>query len=289
MSSRNLLNLILMIIVIGLVLVVIYKPGKEDKVKRITSLDKNNVTDISIKRTGKKSIRLVKKDNVWRMLEPYKLKANKIKVESLLDLLNYKYHTRYAMEGLDAKKFGLDIPRTTLTYNKTEKFEFGTTEPINRYRYIRYNNTLYLTDDYFYYRILGKATDFLDHALIEDNKKIKKIELPGLTLTLKDAKWEASPRPEKYNNDRANELIEHWQLTHGIEIVDYPPAKGTGQVRVYLNNDKPIHFDIFTINDEFYLGRKDLGIAYKLAKEKRRDLLQLPPPIETQATGAKKK
>jgi hypothetical protein len=282
-SSRNLLNLFLLIIVITLVLIVIFKPGKDEEIRQITSLEKDLVTEIKIERTGKQPIHFELKDNEWYMLEPYQLEANKIKVESLLDLLDYKYHTRYDMVELDAKKFGLDKPRATLTFNKLDKFEFGTTETLNNYRYIRYQDMLYLTNDYFYHRILGNPTTFLDHALIDNDKKITKLALPGLTLTLNNGKWEATPEPENYNNDRANELIDHWRHTHGIEIVTYPPAKGTGQIKIFFDDNSQIGFDIFTLNDEFYLGRKDLNIAYKLAREKRRDLLRLPPAIEAAA------
>ncbi len=283
LSSRNLLNLVLVGIVVALVLVVVYEPGKEDESSRlISTLDIAKVTEISIERIGNPSINLSLIDNQWQMQTPYAMKANKIKVESLLDLLAYNYHARYDMAELDAKQYGLDIPRTTITFNKEHKFEFGTTEPLKKHRYIRYQNTLYLADDFYYYRILGAATTFLDHALLDEKQKITKIELPGLTLSLKDAMWEANPKPEKYSNDQANELIEHWKLSHAIEMLAYPPAKGTGQVRIYLDNNKePVRFDIFSLNDEFYLGRKDLNIAYKLANEQRRYLLQLPPAIDT--------
>lgn len=284
-SPRNLLNLVLILVVISLVLVVIYKPGKEEKPNtKLTQIDLASVTTIKIERTGTQPISFLLEGKDWQMLTPFAMKANKIKVESLLDLLMYDYRARYDMADLDEKKYGLDIPRTSITFNEEYKFEFGSTEPLNKYRYIRYQNTLYLTDDYYYHRILGSAMSFLDHALINNKKKIVKIELPGLTLTLKDAKWQAKPAPKKYSNDQANELIDHWTHSHAIEMLSYPPIKGTGQVRVYFEGVKtPIRFDIFTLNNEFYLGRKDLNITYKLANEKRRDLLQLPPAINTDA------
>lgn len=285
LSKRNLINLTLALIVIALVLVVIYKPGKEQTSTKIIQIDTSTITSIKIERVGTQAISFLLEDNDWQMLVPFSMKTNKIKVESLLDLLEYNYHARYDIADLDIKKYGLDTPRTTITFNEEHKFEFGSTEPINKYRYIRYRDTLYLTDDFYYHRILGAATSFLDHALIDKKYKITKIELPGLTLTLKDAKWEVKPKPKKYSNDQANELVDHWKLSHAIEINSYPPVKGTGQVRVYLEGIKaPIHFDIFTFNDEFYLGRKDLNITYKLANEKRRDLLQLPPPIAADAS-----
>jgi len=285
-SPRNLLNLVLALIVITLIVIVVYKPGKEETNTRIIQIDTNSVTSIKIERVGTQAISFLLEDKDWQMLVPFAMKANKIKVESLLDILEYNYHARYDMVGLDAKQYGLDTPRTTITFNEEHKLEFGITEPLNKYRYIRYQDTLYLTDDFYYHRILSSATSFLDHALINKKYKITKIELPSLTLTLKDTKWEARPKPKKYSNDQANELIDHWTLSHAIEIHSYPPARGTGQVRVHVAGRKePIQFDVFTFNDEFFLGRKDLNITYKLAAEKRRDLLQLPPPISADTSN----
>ena len=285
LSPRNLLNLVLLLVVVALILVVVYKPGKEEEENRkLSTLDKAAITEIIIERTGNPKIQLGKTNNQWHMYTPYIVRANNIKIESLLDLVEYQYHGRYEMAELDPKEYGLDKPRTTITFNGEYKFEFGTTEPINKYRYIRYQDTLYLTDDYYYHRVLGKSTSFLDHALLDKEIKINKIEIPGLTLSMDNDRWNANPRPKKFSHDQANELIDHWKHSHGIEILDYPPARGTGQVRIYTENKPaPLRFDIFNINDEFYLGRADLKIAYKLAKEKRRDLLTLPPPIETPA------
>lgn len=286
LSKRGLINIGLAVAVIVLIGVLIYKPGKQDESEKIiTAIDKATIKTISIQRTGNPDISFILDDKGWHMVKPHAIKANKIKLESLLDLLNYKYHARYDLAGLDKKKYGLDKPRTTITFNNNYKFEFGTTESINKHRYIRYQNQLYLTDDYYYHRVLGKPTSFLDHALLATDNNITRIDLPGLSLTMQDGKWLAKPRPKQFSNDQANELIDHWKHAHAIEMVDYPPVRGTGTVLVYINKrSTPVRFDIFSFNDEFYLGREDLKIAYKLEREKRRDLLKLPPPIINNTT-----
>ena len=129
LSKRNLINLVLAVVVITLVLVVIYKPGKEETNTKIIKIDTSPVTSIKIERVGTQATSFLLEDKDWHMVEPYAMKANKIKVESLLDLLQYNYHARYDIADLDVKKYGLDIPRTTITFNKEHKFEFGSTEP----------------------------------------------------------------------------------------------------------------------------------------------------------------
>jgi len=285
MSKRALLNLTLLCVVIALALVVFYKPGKDKPANtKLTDFENSDIQLIQLDRTGNPTIKFKRVDKTWHMTEPYTLKANSITVEALLDLLAYNHHGQYDMAELDPKTYGLDLPRASITFNEKYKFDFGTTETLNKYRYIRYNNKLNLTDDYYYHRILGAATSFLDHALLPENSQIENLIIPGLKLTQQDGTWQANPSPSKFSNDRANELAENWQHAHGNEITQYDPAKEKASAKVIIQlkgNDAAITYDILTIDNEFYLGRADLKIKYKLAKEKRRDLLQLPAALNT--------
>lgn len=283
MLSRSRLNLLLVLIVIVLAIVVIYKPGKEKPTNtRLSEVDKATITHIQLSRTGQKTIRFEKHGKDWFMTEPYALKANTINVEALLDLLAYNHHGQYDINKLDLATYGLDKPRASIVFNNNLKFEFGGTESLNRYRYILFNHTLNLTDDYYYHRLLGTPVSFLDHALLPTRAKITSLSIPGLTLTQDKGHWTITPAVDKFSNDRANELVDNWQHAHGNEITEYDHSKHQkqGQVRIGLQDqDSPLVFDILTINNTFYLARPDLNIKYQMATEKRRDLLQLPVPL----------
>ena len=287
-TSKSKLNIALLIAVGFLVLIIVYKPGKDPEDKyQISKLDRSEVNHIRLERIEAETIEFSKVDGKWNMLSPYTLAATQINVESLLDLLNYNYHAVFDKNKIDLKKYDLDIPRATIIYNKQQRFDFGSTEELNKYRYLGHNDKMYVVNDYFHHRILGSATSFLEHALLPKGQTIVLIKFQHLSLKLNDGTWLATPEPENYSNDQANALIEKWQTAHAAGILKYDKEKykdGTtiGNIAIDLENeDKSLLFKLIKYENTYYLVRADLKIMYKLNKEQRRDLLQLPPPIAT--------
>ena len=284
MLPKTKINIALSITVVLLVMIVIYKPGKDSADKyKLLNIDKTSINHIRLERRGEEPVEFIKQDKDWLMTSPYALGTNQITVESLLDLLDYHYHAKYNVNKVELKNYKLDKPHASIIYNKQHRFEFGSAEPLNKYRYVHFNKNLYLTEDYFHHRILGAATSFLDHALIEKDLIIEKIKLPNLSLSLNDGSWTATPEPEKFSNDQANELADNWKHAHATDMTKYENIKSSAQVSLFFkDNPTPLIFEIITKEDQFYLARTDINVLYKLANEKRRDLLQLPPIISAE-------
>jgi hypothetical protein len=282
MSPRNRLNLLLLAVIGILVLFVIYEPGVEKQPEKILgSLDKNSIRKISIKRLATKDVVLVKKDNQWVMQAPYSLPANDFKVESLLDLPGSNYEASYVLEGLDLKKYGLDKPRASITFNDKLTYEFGGTESLKNRRYIRNNNTLYLANDVFYHRLSLNETDYLDHSLLPGNHTIDKLVLPSFSMQLEDGKWKITPAPQDYSNDQANELIESWKLSQAITISPLEKKPGTQKIEIYTDaNSQPVIFHVVKTDDALFLLRPDIGLQFELGIDKAKELLELPPKVE---------
>ena len=282
MSKRNLLNLILLGIVAILILVVVYEPGVEEKAKpRLATLDKTTINKITLERTGQRPLTLEKHDGNWMMQTPFQIRANKIKAESLLALVEQETFAQYPLKDLDVKSYGLDIPRASITFNDKERFDFGGTEPLNKRRYVRYHDTLYVINDYFYYQLMSPVTMFVDHKLLPQSDHITKLVLPALSLTLKDGTWQLHPKSDGQSNEQANELIENWKLTHAMQISDYDGKSAKQSAEVYLDNqDTPITFHILLDKEHFYLARPDLGLKYEIARDKANELFKLPSKID---------
>ena len=282
MSSRNLLNLLLLAVIAILVLFVIYEPGVEKQPEKILrSVDKNTINKITIKRLATKDVVLVKKAKQWVMQSPYKLPANEYKIEELLQLPASSYEASYNLDDLELKKYGLDKPRASITYNDQLTFEFGGTESLKHRRYIRHDNKLYVASDIFYHRMSLNETDYLDHSLLPGISSIKKLVLPTFTMTLEAGKWRITPAAADYSNDQANELIENWKLSQAISINPADKQTGKQKVEVYPEGDRdPIIFYLVKNENDLLLVRPDVGLQYELAIDKQKDLLELPPKVE---------
>jgi hypothetical protein len=290
MSSRNLLNLILLVVIAVLVVIVVYKPGKKvEPVVKLTKLTKDDVNKIAISRPGAKRVVLQKKDGKWQMLEPYAMPANQYKVEAVTDIVAAKSAAQYPIKDLNLKQYGLDKPRITVVFNDKNKLEFGGTDPLKHQRYIRYQDTLHLIVDRYYYNLSVPAAEYVEHKLLADNASITKLVLPTLTLTRQGDKWQSQPAVQELSNDQVNELLDNWTGAHATDLLDYKAGNAKEQAQVYLKGqDKPLVFDIIHGKHNISLGRTDLGLQYQFTEEIGKGLLTLPTKIKADLPKADK-
>lgn len=285
MSSRNFLNLVLLIVVATLVLVVIYKPGKKvTPVVKLTDLKRSAINKIEISRYGStKKVVLMKHGETWQMLEPYKVSANTIKVDAVTELAETTANASYPIKaGQDLKQYGLDKPQVTVLLNDKVKLEFGTIEPLKFQRYIREDNTLYLTFDGSFSNLDVPPSEFVDHVMLPELSTIEKLDLPKLSLSPEGHAWKATPPVKDLSNDRVNELFSKWMNAVASEVLPYTPAKVSEQAKVYLKGQaQPLVFDVLYEEHAISFGRADLGLKYKFTEETGTPLLALPPKIDT--------
>lgn len=281
MSTRNLINLLLLVVVAVLIAVVVYEPGKQVKPAiKLTELQRTAVDKIAINRLGTPAIVLEKHDTKWQMLEPYAMPANQTEADSLTEIVSAPSLAQYPLKDQDLKPYGLDQPRVTIVFNAKDKLEFGGNEPLNHQRYVRVGDTLHVITDRFYYNLSRPATDYVEHALLVEKPVITKLVLPNLTLAEHDGKWEAVPAIKDLSRDQVNELLDNWKSANATELLEYKPAHVKEQVQVFIkDSDKPLVFDVIREEHAIALGRADLGLQYKFMEEIGKGLLQLPPKI----------
>ncbi len=282
MTSRTLLNLALLLIVLFLVALVMFEPGKtpEPKALLLTDLKDSDVSKIKIVRKDKDTIVLEKQSGHWQMLAPFKLPANDYKVASVLKLLETETAARYNFADMDPARFDLVSPTVSISFNDSLRLDFGNTEALHKQRYVRIDKQLYLIADYYYYQLVGSSSDYLDHALIAEGGKIIRLELPDMTLALTDGKWTLSPKNEDYSADAYTDLLNEWQHAHAVELRPLKSGEkkdpASKQIRVFLLGRKsPISFALHQTEDEFILTRANKNIEYVMATDKAGALLGL--------------
>lgn len=280
MTSRTLLNFALLLIVIILITLVVLEPGKapEPEAVLLSRLKTTAINKIKISRKDSDTIELKKISGHWQMLAPYDLAANNYKVEAVLKLLKTESAAQYEMSDLDPARYDLLKPTVSISFNDSLQIDFGNLEPLKKQRYVRINTQLHLISDYYYYQLVGSTTDYLDHALIGEGEKIRRIELPELSLTLTDGKWTLEPEKEDYSADAYTDLLNEWQHAHALELRPIKKSITTKnrQVRVFLQTrDTPISYSLLQTEDEFILRRIDKNIDYVMAADKAEVLLGL--------------
>ncbi len=282
LTPRAILNLGLLIAAGSLGLLVVLQPGKQPPPKQtVSSIDKKTITHIQIHRDKQDDVILEKRGSDWYMTAPYQYPANDYKVESLLQLPGATSIAHYDLAQMDLSKYGLDKPRGSITFNHDQTFYFGSSEPMQARRYLRFQNTLHLITDLFMYQIAVTPNSFLDHAIVPGNKTFTKLEIPKLTAELKDSKWTLTPAPKDYTSDQITALLDGWRYAQAIAVDHYDGKPAPVTVRIYRSGEpKPMEFASRVTDKDLILIRNDLKLQFTLSLDKRKDLLALPPRID---------
>jgi len=278
MSSRNLLNLVLLGTVLALIVIIVIEPGKtpEPTNPRLTTLKQDEINHIFIQRNTGKDIELEKINASWQMRKPYQLPANDFRMQSLLRLVEAESHSQNDLSKLDSKKFGLDKPRARITFNKQQTILFGNNEPLQQRRYVQTDNILHLIIDTFYYQLAARETTFIDHGLLAGKQDIVKLELPELLIEFKDGKWQTTPKNENISADAVTDLINQWRNTQAIEMREAKKHTSKKTAKVYFKDqEQPMIFSILDSKDETTLIRNDVGLEYVITIDNLKKLLSL--------------
>jgi len=133
--------------------------------------------------------------------------------------------------------------------------------------------------DTFYYQMAAQATVFSDHGLLSGKKNIVKIELPKLTVELKEGKWQSTPHNQNISADAFTALMNRWRNTQAVEMQPVNKISSDVTAKVYFKNEKePLVFYIQNTKGKkgkTALIRKDINLSYKLNTDQIEKLLNL--------------
>lgn len=282
MSKRNLINLSLLILIVVLLAVTIYEPGKDVATKppTLTSLDKILISQIKITRhdadATEKDVEFNKTNNGWVMLKPYSAPANTFRIDSILELLSTISFSQNNLSNLDLNTFGLKEPLVTIKFNDKLSLIFGHNKSLKNHRYIQIGATLHLTSDTFFYQLGAKSESYINHKLLDKKYKIVKLTLPSLQLEKINDKWKIDPNIDGLSTDSINQLIDEWQLSQAYDVNKLKPSSiRKADIIVTLDNNEKIHFKIEKRKDSFNLINLAAGIRYLLSSDRENKLLKL--------------
>jgi hypothetical protein len=276
MHSRTLLNIALLALVIGLGLLVFYEPGIEapEEKPKLTNLDPEAIQSVRIVRLGQEDIRVQRSGTQWRLLKPVAARADKFRMSALLRITAAQSYSNYPLSEVNAAQLGLDKPEVKLFLDDTE-LDFGKTEPINGRRYVRLGETVHLISDFAYYHLIGDYATFISPRLLPEGAKITALKLPEVSLRWQDEHWQVAPKPDRYSADQANRLVDAWRFATAMGVERYTADAGGEPVEVILG-EHTIEFRIMAREPDFVIARPDLGVRYRFAGERSKDMLQLP-------------
>jgi hypothetical protein len=280
MTSRWIINLLLLVAIAILALVAWYEPGLEEtpEPQALTRLQPDQINSIHIERQGGDDLVLSRQDDGdWGIEREPALPADAAQVEMLSRLATQTPARSYPATELELARLGLDPPHSTVVLNDA-RIDFGDTEPLGGLRYVRTADQVHLISDIYQYLIDADFTQFVRRRLLPEAATVTALRLPHFSLTRNPQAWTIEPDRE-VSGDRLQRLIDNWRQAAALNIRAAAGADAEGE-SVILSLDKPARELVFVIaarEPELVLVRPDLGLEYRMGNVAER-LLALPTP-----------
>jgi hypothetical protein len=288
MSTRTLLNLVLLLAALGLALVAWFKPGVkpvEETRPIATGLAPEQVGHITVERLTRDPLTFSKRDGRWFLLaDNRELPAADFQVRALLRLLETTATRHYPAGSLDLASLGLKPPQAHVTMDDVN-FRFGATDALKSQRYIQVGDTVYLIDDQYQHLLNADWPNFVSRQMLEGRGAITRLELPDMTLAYADdGHWQLDPGQEGVSTDALQTLIENWQNATALLTRRYADGTGGETVTVHSRgNDEPLVLRIVSRSPDLVLARPDWGIQYQIPGSEAGSLFSLPQPASESA------
>lgn len=284
MNQRLLLNLLMLIIVLGLVALVIYKPGIEAPIENapLTTLSSAEINRIDIVRVDG-ALKLERRDNSWWVTGDHPIPADQHQVDMLLRLSELRPARNYPSSELDVKQLHLDPASVIVLLNDTE-LHFGATEPLDNLRYVRIADRVSLINDNVQNILQGSRIQFASRKLLPEGADIVGLTIPNLKLTKTEAgRWLTEPEPEHTSADAVPKLLTAWTTTSALRVSNYQTSEHNTPVRIELANGEHLQFELRQSGNETVLARPDLGLQYHLFESSAKGLFELEQPAAESA------
>ena len=287
LSTRSLLNVVLVAIVAGLVLLVVYEPGIEvpPEPERLTDLDSVAIRQLRMERPDQPEMRFEKRADTWYMLEPYQLPANNLRVGAVPDIVEAPSHAQLSVTELALDRFSLDPPNASLFLGDV-RIDFGGSEQLSAMRYVRLGDTVHLITDRFYHHLLTAPAGLVDHRLLGPHAEPVEITLPEHRLTLADGIWTVAPELPEMTADAPVRLAEAWRHAQAIEVTALQNQDAEQRVSIRLKGQtQPLRYLVSTAEHGVIFARPDAGVQYHLTESSAEPLLRIGAPISGAEDG----
>ncbi len=217
MKLSYLINLALLILVLLLLWLNNHQqPITDNSAETLTSIDANTINSINIKRNKKQMVQLEKVDSIWQLSSPIKAPANETRIALLLRVLKHNSTQKLTInKTTDLAKYGLAEPSYSLFLNELQ-FDFGDASPIQKGRYVKHNDSIYVIDDAIAHLINSSANAFIDNQLINKSLSLVKLKLPTANFELIDGYWQSNI---DLNHDEIMTIINGWEHAQALQVL----------------------------------------------------------------------
>lgn len=282
--KRSQLNAGLLVLSLGLAAAVFFSQKEEEKGAPLTPFTAEAVTRIALEHPGQPTVRLLKDDGRWKLVEPVQGSADAMEVNGILALATLETRSTLELAQVNLAELGLEPAAYKVTLND-QVLEFGGTEPLQFQRYVKTAGKIALVDDPPGPALDADYSDLVDKPLLPANAEIQSITLPGLKLARSvDGKdWALTPNDPKASADQKQKLVDGWKNARAMWNAAQGPEPLKGDNVTIALKDRELKFVVAERDPQLVLVNPELRVRYTLSKMLVDELLKLPaatPPAD---------
>jgi len=282
MKNRWLLNLALVLLVGALVLVAVFRPGKEPEPAGtpLTALTPESVTTIRLQRPKQADIVLEKKHDTWQLTAPREARANGFRVNELTRLAATPVKTRFPANAAELEKYGMASPLATAVLNDAE-IRFGAMHPLSQELYVLHAGQVQLVPATVMRTVLTPLDDWFHPGLLADKTRIVSLQLPGFRLTQNEqGAWVRTPARANLSSDRINRFVDEWRYARALSVTSASGKRAAERIAITVadgEKTRVLEFGVLSRKPELVLVRIDEQLEYHFPADAVARLLELNP------------
>ena len=297
MKNRWILNLVMLAVVAGLVAFLYLRPKVNNDAlsqHEVSTLKLADFTAVKAEFSAKVPTSFEKVDGLWRMISPYKTRADQISVERILAIIAAKSTEKFP--ATDLVKFGLDKPQLKLKLTKAtgdEVFSFGTFNSVTEEQYVGYKDAVYLLSGSYAEAATTQPIELIEKTPLTKNEakqivgfdfsKLEQWQANTLNVDIADGKWKTNEPKAKITQNEMNEWLDFsWKQAQAKQVELYTPDHKITypSFDVKLKDGKKVHFDKIQEAPDLLLGRPDEGVMYHFSNDV--GFTMVNPPLNLQ-------
>jgi hypothetical protein len=286
MSRLPWLNALLLVVVAALGALVYLKPGGDAPVEHsLSQLKPSDVKSIRIERRGAAAIALEKKAGGWVITAPLAARADELRVQRLIEIVEAKSAHRMAAGGLE--RFELEQPAARVTL-AGQTFSFGMVNALTREQYVMAGDAVYAVNPRYGTALPADPFDLASRQLLGAGETPLRIELKEFTVEQRDGKWTLTPaHAGELSQDDLVRWVDGWRLASAIQVGPYVGGKPRPDIKIQLKNGGSFTLGILASGANLVLTRPDEKLQYYFRIDSAKQLLTRPAP-EREERAAKK-
>ncbi|MBT6275935.1 MAG: DUF4340 domain-containing protein [Chromatiales bacterium] len=276
--SRSTIGLATAVIVVGVLsAVVIFEPGLTSRQEKVSQLAPQSISRIEVEHGPKLTVRIERTGGQWRITAPLQAPANPMRAGALTRIAAAGVNRSYALEDISLDALGLNTQAIVLRLDG-QRFEIGGTEPLERLRYVRHKDRVYLVADTFLQHLEKTAHAFVDPSLLGVRPEVVSITTANISAKRGNSGWQWSPNDGLESADQVTALVADWQAASALRVEPFNEgALWRAAATLKLHSGKVFEFEQASRSKSVLLGLRSEGLQYRLPLQIGQALLQFAP------------